>query len=344
MTDREILNLALPLIREWYAANARPLPWREDPSPYHVWLSEIMLQQTRIETVIPYYRRFLEAAPDLAALAGLEEERLHKLWEGLGYYSRVRNLQKAARLVMEQYEGQLPASAEELRKLPGIGEYTAGAIASIAFSLPEPAVDGNVLRVTARLLASREDVLSPSVRKKITALLREFYPSGKDAGLLTQGLMELGETLCAPGGEIRCGQCPVSHLCRAGQAGQPSLYPVRTAPKPRSIRERTVLLLRCRGKYAIQQRPARGLLAGLWEFPALERTCSREELQQLFPTAETILSCGKAKHLFSHVEWHMTGFLLELPRQLPDWRWASPEEIRGVYSFPTALRAYLKQI
>ena len=226
MTDLEVLKKALPLIREWYKSNPRPLPWRDSPSPYHVWVSEIMLQQTRIEAVIPYYERFLAEVPDIAALAALEEERLLKLWEGLGYYSRARNLQKAAVIVTEQYGGELPASAEELRKLPGIGDYTAGAIASIAFSLPEPAVDGNVLRVLTRLLADAEDISSPAVRKNFTSLLREFYPSGEDAGLLTQGLMELGELICLPSGEIRCADCPVRTLCRSGRDGKADLYPV----------------------------------------------------------------------------------------------------------------------
>jgi A/G-specific adenine glycosylase len=344
MQDREILTRALPLIRDWYAANRRALPWRGAPSAYEVWISEIMLQQTRIETVIPYYGRFLAAAPDLPALAALEEDRLLKLWEGLGYYSRARNLQKAAKLVMERYGGELPASVEELRSLPGIGDYTAGAIASIAFSLPEPAVDGNVLRVLTRLLACGEDISSASVRRAFTALLRELYPSGEDAGLLTQGLMELGETVCLPGGEIRCAACPVRELCRAAAEGEPDRYPVKAPPKARRIDPRTVLLLRCEGRIAIRQRERKGLLAGLWEFPSLDGTLSAEELQSLFPEARTITPCGEARHLFSHVEWHMTGYALELGRELPEYRWVTPAEIRTVYSFPSALRFYLKQI
>jgi A/G-specific adenine glycosylase len=344
MNDREILSRALPLIRDWYAENRRPLPWRGSPSAYEVWISEIMLQQTRIETVIPYYERFLAAAPDLPALAALEEDRLLKLWEGLGYYSRARNLQKAAKLVMERYGGELPSSAEELRSLPGIGDYTAGAIASIAFAQPEPAVDGNVLRVLTRLLACGEDIASSSVRRAFTALLRDLYPSGEDAGLLTQGLMELGETICLPGGEIRCDVCPVRGLCRAAEAGTVDRYPVKTPPKARKIEQRTVLLLHCGGKIAIRQRESKGLLAGLWEFPSLDGTVPPEELQSLFPEARTIVLCGEAKHLFSHVEWHMTGYALELGAERPEYRWVSPEEIRTVYSFPSAFRYYLRRI
>ena len=344
MTDREVLKKALPLIREWYKGNPRPLPWRDSPSPYHVWISEIMLQQTRIEAVIPYYERFLAEVPDIAALAALEEDRLLKLWEGLGYYSRARNLQKAAGIVTEQFGGELPASAEELRKLPGIGDYTAGAIASIAFSLPEPAVDGNVLRVLARLLADGADIRSPAVRKTYTALLREFYPSGEDAGLLTQGLMELGELLCLPAGEIHCAECPVRTLCRACAGGTPERYPVKSPPKPRRIEQRTVLLLRCGGKYAIRQREKKGLLAGMWEFPSLEGGIGQDELRSLYPDAAEIRPCGEAKHIFSHVEWHMSGYLLGLPDEPPGYRWASPEEIREQYSVPVAFRYYLKQI
>ncbi len=344
MTDREVLKKALPLIREWYKSNPRPLPWRDSPSPYHVWVSEIMLQQTRIEAVIPYYERFLAEVPDIAALASLEEDRLLKLWEGLGYYSRARNLQRAAGVVKEQYGGELPASAEELRKLPGIGDYTAGAIASIAFSLPEPAVDGNVLRVLSRLLADEGDIGSPAVRKAYTALLREFYPSGEEAGLLTQGLMELGERICLPSGGIRCAECPVRTLCRAGTNGTADRYPVKAPPKPRRIEQRTVLLLRCGGKYAIRQREKKGLLAGMWEFPSLEGGIGQNKLRSLYPEAAEILPCGEAKHIFSHVEWHMRGYIVELPQELPGYRWVSPEEIREQYSVPIAFRYFLKQI
>ena len=227
MTDRNILAAALPRIADWDAAVRRDLPWRRSPTPYHVWISEIMLQQTRIEAVIPYYERFLAELPDVAALASVDDDRLMKLWEGLGYYSRARNLKKAAQQVIERFGGALPATAEELRSLPGIGEYTAGAIASLAFHKPEPAVDGNVLRVLSRLLASKDDVMSPAVRKSVTADLRSIYPSGEQAALVTEGLMELGETLCIPNGEPLCDACPAAALCRARAAGDPTQYPVR---------------------------------------------------------------------------------------------------------------------
>ena len=219
MTDAEIIEQALPRIADWYALSRRVLPWREEPTPYRVWISEIMLQQTRIEAVIPYYRRFLAELPDVAALAAVEEDRLLKLWEGLGYYSRARNLKRAAEMVMRDFGGELPHTAAALRTLPGIGDYTAGAIASIACGEPEPAVDGNVLRVLSRLLENGGDVLSPAVKKSVTTLLREHYPRGEAAALTTEGLMELGETVCIPNGAPKCELCPWQSLCRAHQNG-----------------------------------------------------------------------------------------------------------------------------
>ena len=344
MTDRNILAAALPRIADWDAAVRRDLPWRRSPSPYHVWISEIMLQQTRIEAVIPYYERFLAALPDVAALAAVDDDRLMKLWEGLGYYSRARNLKKAAQQIMERFGGELPATVEELRSLPGIGDYTAGAIASLAFHKPEPAVDGNVLRVLSRLLASKDDVMSPAVRKSVTANLRNVYPSGEKSALVTEGLMELGETVCIPNGEPLCDVCPAASHCRARAAGDPTQYPVRSAPKARRIEERTVLLLHCGEKYAIRRREEKGLLAGLWEFPSCEGTLTREEIAVQFPDALSLEPCGSAKHIFTHVEWHMTGWRVELPEEAPGYVWETAETIRTAYSVPTALKYYLKQL
>ena len=344
MTDREILAAALPRIADWDAAVRRDLPWRRSPTPYHVWISEIMLQQTRIEAVIPYYERFLAALPDVAALAAVDDDRLMKLWEGLGYYSRARNLKKAAQQVIERFGGALPATVEELRTLPGIGEYTAGAIASLAFHKPEPAVDGNVLRVLSRLLASKDDVMSPAVRKAVTEQLRTCYPAGERAALVTEGLMELGETLCLPNGAPKCRLCPLRAICRAGQAGTAERYPVKSPPRPRRIEERTVLLLRCRERWAIRQREKKGLLAGLWEFPNELGHPDEAALRARFPGALSVSPCGEAKHIFTHVEWHMQGWRIELKEELPGLVWESAAAIRARYSVPTALKAYLAQI
>ncbi len=344
MTDAEIIEQALPRIADWYALSRRVLPWREEPTPYRVWISEIMLQQTRIEAVIPYYRRFLAELPDVAALAAVEEDRLLKLWEGLGYYSRARNLKRAAEMVMRDFGGELPHTAAALRTLPGIGDYTAGAIASIACGEPEPAVDGNVLRVLSRLLENGGDVLSPAVKKSVTTLLREHYPSGEAAALTTEGLMELGETVCIPNGAPKCELCPWQSLCRAHQNGTEENYPVKAPPRPRRIEERSVLLLRWGDRWAIRQREKKGLLAGLWEFPNELGAVTEEELRARFPQAERIAPCGSARHVFTHVEWRMEGWLLDLKRPLPGLTWETAAEIRSRYSIPTALKAYLALI
>ena len=346
--ETEKLKSCLPLVIQWYAQNGRPLPWRQEPSPYRVWLSEIMLQQTRIEAVIPYYRRFLRELPTVEALAGAEDERLMKLWEGLGYYSRARNLKKAAVQIMEQYGGHLPQQAAALKKLPGIGDYTAGAIASIAYGQPEPAVDGNVLRVLARLLASEEDIALTGTKARFTALLRQSYPSGREAALLTEGIMELGETICIPNGEAKCAACPLQAHCLAHETDTVARYPVKSPPRERRLEQRTVLLLRHAGRYAIRKREGKGLLAGLWEFPnVLGRLSPAEaaawaEAQGLTVTA--CVPCPPGKHIFTHVEWHMEAFLLDCAGEGGPFLWKSPAEISGEYSVPTAFRFCMKLI
>lgn len=347
-TETERLNTCLPLVVAWYDRVRRPLPWRQEPTPYHVWLSEIMLQQTRIEAVIPYYHRFLAQYPTVAALAQAEDERLMKLWEGLGYYSRARNLKKAAVQIMEQYGGHLPQQAAALKKLPGIGDYTAGAIASIAYGQPEPAVDGNVLRVLARLLASEEDIALTGTKARFTALLRQSYPSGREAALLTEGIMELGETICIPNGEARCAACPLQAHCLAHETDTVTRYPVKSPLRERRLEQRTVLLLRHDGRYAIRKREGKGLLAGLWEFPnVLGRLSPAEaaawaEAQGLTVTA--CAPCPPGKHVFTHVEWHMDAWLLDCAEEAGAFLWKSPVEIRDGFSVPIAFRFCLKLI
>ena len=343
--DRGLLREAVPPLIAWYRENRRILPWREDPTPYHVWVSEIMLQQTRIEAALGYYARFLEALPDVRALAAVDDDRLLKLWEGLGYYSRARNLKKAAIQLMQSYGGALPRKAEELRKLPGIGDYTAGAIASIAWGEPEPAVDGNVLRVTMRLLARADDVMEQKTRRAVTGLLREVYPRGEEAALLTEGLMELGETVCVPNGEPDCVRCPMKRLCRAFLSDAVRNYPVRARPKERRVEERTVLLLRCGDRFALRRRPETGLLAGLWEFPNLEGEPSREEIERaLGVKILRSAPCGQARHLFTHVEWRMKGLLLDCERAGEGFSWLTREEIETRCSVPSAFRFYRKKL
>ena len=347
MDDVRLIQNCTARLIDWYRDNRRPLPWRDCPTPYHVWISEIMLQQTRIEAVIPYYARFLAALPDIPALAAVEDDVLLKLWEGLGYYSRARNLKRAAAMLMTDFGGELPRTAAALKTLPGVGDYTAGAIASIAYGEPEPAVDGNVLRVVMRLLARPDDVMAAKTKASVAALLREGYPRGEEAALLTEGLMELGETLCVPNGAARCPLCPLKGLCRAEAAGEVDRYPVRTLPKKRRIERRTVLLLRWEGRYALCRRPEEGLLAGLWEFPNREGDEMAEQLAAVLGEqglkALQIEPCGRAKHVFTHVEWHMNGYLVDVERPGGDYLWLTPEEITA-YPLPTAFSAYKRKI
>ena len=344
MDDQTLLRETAARLCRWFEANGRPLPWREEPTPYRVWVSEIMLQQTRIEAVRGYFERFMAAFPTVEALAEAEEERVLKLWEGLGYYSRARNLKKAAERVVSEYGGQLPRTAAELRRLPGVGDYTAGAIASIACGEPEPAVDGNVLRVLSRLLADGRDVLQPAARRAFTEALRAVYPAGREAGLLTQGLMELGETVCLPNAQPLCEGCPLADLCRGRAEGAPERYPLRSPKKPRRVEERTVLLLSAGGLWAVAKRPDTGLLAGLWEFPALaghgEEAALRLFLAEQGGEVLSLAPCGEAKHVFTHVEWRMQGWLAELAAPCGPWRWETAETILRDLALPSAFRKY----
>ena len=333
-------------IRAWYAQHKRDLPWRKGRDPYRIWISEIMLQQTRIEAVIPYYERFLRELPDVKSLAEVSDDRLMKLWEGLGYYSRARNLKRAAQTVMSRYGGEMPRTAEELKKLPGIGDYTAGSIASIAFGEPEPAVDGNVMRVMMRLLACGDDIMEQKNRRAVTQMLKEVDPRGEDAALRTEGLMELGERICIPNGVPLCGACPASEQCLAHAEGKEQDYPVRSGKKARRIEEKTVLILRCEDRYALQKRPAKGLLAGLWGFPMAEgclmEAGAREQISDLDPISVT--SLGKARHIFTHIEWHMTGYLVGCQKASPEYLWVTKEAMEAEYSIPTAFKFYKKQL
>ena len=353
MDHWELLTAAVPPLIEWYEKNRRTeLPWRRDISPYRVWISEIMLQQTRIETVIPYYLRFLQRLPDVSALAAVPDDELMKLWEGLGYYSRARNLKKAADVVMKEHGGELPRKAEELRRLPGIGDYTAGAIASIACGEPEPAVDGNVLRVLARLTESSDDVTKEKTKKLAAERLRQVYPSGRAAGLLTEGLMELGETVCIPNGTPLCAHCPWNWLCLCRKHGTTSVFPVRAEKKERKTEELTVLLLERDGAFALCRRPSVGLLAGLWQLPNVPGILTEDEVlhavDRLGLIPEDCRAAGHGRHLFTHVEWRMTGWHILCRRTEDDAEnglfWFSPEEIRTGVALPSAFRIWREKI
>ena len=340
-----LLQNAAKRIIAWYKINKRPLPWREDCTPYHVWISEIMLQQTRIETVIPYYLRFLESFPTLRSLAFAEEEKLMKLWQGLGYYSRARNLKKAAEQIVSSYGGDFPRKAKDLCRLPGIGSYTAGAIASIAFGEPEPAVDGNVLRVLTRLSACKDDISQGKTKNAFTESLRGVYPAGEDAAALTQGLMELGEVICIPNGMPKCEICPLKPLCLAHQNNTVNRYPVKAEKKQRKTETHTVLLLCCGQKYALRRRPEKGLLAGLWEFVNLSGHLNKTQVTDFVQQKSKVLSCvfcGESKHIFTHVQWHMYGFIVECTDEISGFVWETAEEIQQKYAVPSAFRFYLE--
>ncbi len=329
----------MPLLA-WYGKNRRELEWRQQPLPYYVWVSEIMLQQTRVEAVKPYFSRFIEALPTIHDLAVCEEDRLLKLWEGLGYYSRVRNMKKAAEVVLHEYGGELPKDAAALKRLPGIGSYTAGAIASIAYGLPEPAVDGNVLRVLTRILAVEDCIDDPRVKagfeQLVKALLVERTQGakqtsadgnpGKDTirflpGEFNQALMELGAVVCLPNGSPLCGQCPVAGQCLAYQRYLTDTIPVRKKKKSRRVEKKTVLVIRDSERTMIRKRPGRGLLAGLWEFPCFEGHLSPEEAllktEEVGASPVRILPLPSYRHIFTHVEWEMTGYQILVEEMEP---------------------------
>ena len=348
LEDPLLYEMAEPLTR-WYRENKRELPWRQSPDAYRVWVSEIMLQQTRVEAVKPYYERFLKRLPTVRDLAEAEEDVLLKLWEGLGYYNRVRNMQKAARQVMIDHNGKFPETYEEIRALKGIGSYTAGAISAFAYGIPKPAVDGNVLRVISRLTGSREDIMKQSVRKKIEEALEHVIPEG-EASDFDQGLIELGALVCVPNGEPHCGECPLPHLCRAREQGLTGEIPVRSKAKPRKIENRTVLIFKDGQKLAVRKRPGKGLLAGLYEFPNLTGHLSMDEVtaysKEIGLAPIRIRPLEKAKHIFSHIEWHMIGYEVivdELEKtNEKGFLFALPEEIGKKYSIPSAFEVYVK--
>ncbi len=328
----------------WYDYNARVLPWRDKSSPYYVWVSEIMLQQTRVEAVIPYFDRFISNLPNIEALASVDEEKLLKLWEGLGYYNRVRNLQKAARVILKEYHGELPSSVDELLTLPGIGPYTAGAIASIAYQFPVPAIDGNVYRVTKRIAGSFDDITKSSVKKELEEDLLKIIPKDRP-GDFNQSIMDLGASICIPNGKPYCDKCPVMHLCKAFHNGTIESIPVKPAKKSRMIEEKTILVLEYKKKFAIIQRERKGLLGGLWSFPSIDRHLGIDGIEEYLAENKIlgeVESLGQAKHIFTHIEWHMVGYYIHLKECINGDKiiWATKEELESKYTLPTAYKKY----
>jgi A/G-specific adenine glycosylase len=359
--DKRLQEMVSPLLG-WYDSHARILPWRESPSPYAVWISEIMLQQTRVEAVKPYFDRWMKTFPTLSSLAGASEAEVLKLWEGLGYYSRVRNIHKTAKLVMEKSGGSLPSSFEGLRSLPGIGEYTAGSVGSIAFQLPVPCVDGNVLRVTARLTADPSDISAAAAKKFITEQIRAIIPEERP-GDFNQAMMELGATVCLPNGLPRCGECPVSFLCEARRLDRVAGFPVKSGKPPRKIEKRTVLvLLNEKGTAAaLRKRPESGLLASLWEFPNFDGVLSEDEMRQILDASclniSSLVKLKGVRHVFTHIEWDMTGYLAVIKGRDPgqasavmetdsscnnalDFQWIDIKLMDEKLALPAAFKSY----
>ena len=340
------LQLLPQALLPWYRKNRRDLPWRKDKDPYHIWLSEIMLQQTRVEAVKGYYARFLAALPTIEVLASCDDDALHKLWEGLGYYSRVRNLKKAALAILERHGGLFPTSHADVLALPGIGSYTAGAICSIAFDQPTPAVDGNVLRVVSRLTEDATPIDLPAYKKAVEQQLAEIYP--KDAGDFTQALMELGATVCGPNRKPDCESCPCKGFCGGALHGTAEQFPVKLPKKDKKVEEKTVFILSCDGKYALEKRPEKGLLAGLWQFPNTEGTLEMEQALQwvrekgLAP--REVLRQVQRQHIFTHIRWEMRGIYLEVSEPKGDYVWLTAQQIRNSAALPTAFRQFWEEI
>ena len=340
--QERIQSCISPLLK-WFIQNRRMFPWRQDKDPYHVWVSEIMLQQTRIEAAKEYYIRFMKELPDVQSLCDVSQEKLLKLWEGLGYYSRAKNLHKAAKAIVEQYSGHFPDHYRDLLKLSGIGEYTAGAIASICFGEKVPAVDGNVLRVLSRILGSDKNVLLPEVKKEMTALLCAVMP--EEAGDFNEALMELGETVCLPNGAPDCDHCPLQKFCIAYEKDLTKELPVRIKKQTRTTEYMTVLLIvSSQGHIALEKRTEKGLLSGMYQLPNLSGRAEIDSiaviLEQWHLKVLSIEELGEAKHIFTHKEWRMKGVRVVTENESECFLWASKEDLHEKYPLPTAFRHF----
>ena len=342
---KPLSEIVVPLL-DWYGETARVLPFRQTRDPYAIWVSEIMLQQTRVSAVIPYYLRFTQELPDIESLADAPEEKVLKLWEGLGYYSRVRNMQKAAKIIIKEYGGVFPRAYEQVRALPGIGDYTAGAICSIAFSLPTPAVDGNVIRVVSRLTADSREAKDPACRREIETDLKTIYPEGR-CGDFTQSLMELGALICLPSGVPLCQRCPVSDLCAAHAAGEELLYPKKAGKPEKKREEKTVFLIVSGNTLALRRRPSEGLLSSLWELPnadgKLDLEQARDFLLSLGVSTQEIRPLPEKRHAFTHIVWEMRPYLVTCDEPQGGFLYADGAALSEKYSLPNAFRKLLPE-
>ena len=325
------------LLLHWYQDNKRSLPWRQDKDPYHVWISEIMLQQTRIEAVIDYYDRFMKRLPTIEDLSKISEDELLKLWEGLGYYSRARNLKKAAIQIMENYQGQMPRTYAEILLLPGIGDYTAGAISSICFNLREVAIDGNVMRVYTRVLDKDLDVSDLKVKKEIGNEIKKILP--EESGDFNQGIMELGETICIPNGIPKCDSCPLKEICLAHKNQHELEIPRKIMKKEKKEEKYTVLLLKYKDQFAIRKRE-NGLLKNMWEFPNIEGHLTTNEIKERISFCEDILPGISYTHIFTHKKWIMNSYIISVKEKDTSYHWYSLSEIKEKHALPSAFMPF----
>lgn len=346
MDNDPILSQLPDALLPWYRAAHRELPWRQTRDPYPVWLSEIMLQQTRVEAVKGYFSAFLQALPSIDALAACPDDQLNKLWEGLGYYSRARNLKKAAQVIVQNHAGRFPTQYEAVLALPGIGEYTAGAICSICFDQPTPAVDGNVLRLLSRITDDPTPIDQPAVKRRFRQALAQIYP--KEAGDFTQALIELGATLCGPNQPPDCLHCPCNAFCLGYLHGTAQTLPIKTPKKEKRHEDKTVFILSCDGRYALEKRPGTGLLAGLWQFPNtaghLNVSQALDWVRQQGLHPQDILREVYRNHIFTHIRWEMKGIYLEVAQTGGSFTWFTPEQIRSQAALPTAFRQFWEEI
>ena len=323
---------------DFYDHSKRVLPWRDNKDPYYIWVSEIMLQQTRVETVIPYITRFMKELPTIEALSKVDDDRLMKLWQGLGYYSRARNLKKAAIKIVEEFDGVIPDNKKDLESLPGIGPYTSGAILSIAYEKKVAAVDGNVLRVFSRVFKIEDDIKDVKTKRRIKELVEKSLPSKRN-GDYNQAIMELGATICRPNGRPLCEKCPIEDICEAKKHSMQMVLPFQSKKIKRKIEKRTVFIYEHKSLYAIRKRPNTGLLASLYEFPNVEGHVVQEEI-----TGEvmSVSKLPKARHIFSHIEWQMIGYFVQLRNPTDEYIWVTKDQLKNDYSIPSAFKQYLK--
>lgn len=329
----------------WYSLNKRDLPWRRTNNPYHIWVSEIMLQQTRVETVIPYFKRFINTLPDVESLANVDEDVLLKLWEGLGYYSRVRNMQKCVKELMEKYNGNFPKTYDELIKLPGVGFYTAGAIASIAFKENVPAIDGNALRILSRVNLDERDMSKDQVKKEYFEKLSKNLIH--DSGDFNQSLMDLGSSICTFK-DVKCSLCPIQKLCKAYQKNKVDQLPIKYRKQSRKIEEKTIILYRYKDMVAILKRPDKGLLASLYEYPSIDKKLTEKQMIKYLEDKKIsylkLIQLEESKHLFSHIEWNMIGYEIYLNKKIKGYLWVSIQDLFMHYSIPTAFIKYTNHL